>query len=73
MKKQVLFIQGGGERGFEVDAKLVASLKKELGAACQMHYPGMLSAEALPDFDWQQQISNTALCTLVPITDYRLL
>ncbi len=30
-KKQVLFVQGGGEGGYEVDAKLAASLQKALG------------------------------------------
>ncbi len=29
-KKQVLFVQGGGEGGYEVDGKLVASLQEAL-------------------------------------------
>ena len=38
-KKQVLFIQGGGEGGYEADAKLAASLQKGLGAAYNVRYP----------------------------------
>ena len=29
MKKQILFIQGGGDNGYEADKSLVASLEKE--------------------------------------------
>lgn len=58
MNKNVLFIQGGGDRGYEEDAKLVASLRMLLGATYDMHYPRMQSDEALPDFGWMQQIGN---------------
>jgi len=39
MKKNVLFIQGGGEKGYEADAKLAASLQRELGEAYHVNYP----------------------------------
>lgn len=56
MNQQVLFIQGGGENGYEEDTSLVASLQTALGATYQVHYPCMPSDEALPDFGWLQQI-----------------
>ena len=48
-KKQVLFIQGGGEDGYEADAKLVASLQAGLGATYNVRYPQMPDTDA-PDF-----------------------
>ncbi|QMU29667.1 alpha/beta hydrolase [Adhaeribacter radiodurans] len=56
MKQQVLFIQGGGDEGYEEDALLVVSLQTALGATYQVHYPRMPSNKALPDFGWLQQI-----------------
>jgi predicted alpha/beta hydrolase family esterase len=58
MKKNILFIQGGGNGGYEADAKLAASLRQALGAAYDVHYPQLLSDEALPDFGWPQQIGK---------------
>ncbi len=37
MKKEVLFIQGGGEKGYEADAKLAASLEQALGEDYIVH------------------------------------
>lgn len=58
MKKQVLFIQGGGNGGYEEDAKLVDSLRSSLGVNYEVHYPRMGSDETLPDFGWVRQIDN---------------
>lgn len=60
MSKPVLFIQGGGNGGYEEDAALVASLRKALGAAYKVHYPKMLPDEAEPDFgrQWLKQIGK---------------
>nr|WKN40131.1 alpha/beta hydrolase [Tunicatimonas sp. TK19036] len=58
MNNQVLFIQGGGNGGFEEDATLAASLQTELGAAYKVHYPRMPSDETLLDFGWLQQIDH---------------
>jgi predicted alpha/beta hydrolase family esterase len=58
MKKNILFIQGGGNGGYEADAKLAASLRQALGAAYDVHYPQLLSDEALSDFGWPQQIGK---------------
>ena len=60
MSKQVLFIQGGGNGGYEADAKLVASLRKALGTAYEVHYPEMHADETGPDFAgrWLEQIGE---------------
>lgn len=58
MKKEILFIQGGGNGGYEADAKLVSSLRKALGTAYKVHYPIMSSDETVPDFGWPNQIGK---------------
>jgi uncharacterized protein len=60
MSRHVLFIHGGGNGGYEEDAKLVASLRKALGTAYKVHYPKMLPDEAEPDFGpgWLKQIDK---------------
>jgi hypothetical protein len=58
MKKQVLFIQGGGNGGYEADAKFVASLQQALGKDYELNYPRMHTNEATPDFGWLKQIDN---------------
>jgi predicted alpha/beta hydrolase family esterase len=57
MRKQVLFIQGGGNGGYEADAKL-ASLQKALGKDYELNYPRMQTDEAAPDFGWLKQIGK---------------
>src|SRR5258706_1075412 len=54
-KKQVLFVQGGGEGGYEADAKLAASLQERLGTDYNVRYPRMPN-ENTPDFGWGRQI-----------------
>jgi len=56
-RKEVLFIQGGGERGYEADAALAASLRAALGAAYTVRYPRM-SVQDKPDFGWGEQIGK---------------
>lgn len=58
--KDVLFIQGGGNAGYETDKALVASLQKLLGEAYKVHYPRMLYDETMPDFagQWLKQIDK---------------
>jgi serine hydrolase len=58
MSKSVLFIQGGGNGGYEADARLVASLQAALGEGYEVHYPQMLTEETLPDFGWLRQIDK---------------
>ncbi|MGN6249800.1 MAG: alpha/beta hydrolase [Ginsengibacter sp.] len=56
--KQVLFTQGGGERGYEVDKKLVASLKVKLGNEYHIIYSEIRSDLAAPDFGWTKEIGR---------------
>jgi uncharacterized protein len=58
MNKHVLFVQGGGDGGFEEDARLASSLQTELGDTYKVHYPEMPSDDSLPDFGWLQQIGD---------------
>lgn len=58
MKKKILFIQGGGDGGYEADAMLVASLQEELGADYEIHYPKLQVDEDSPDFGWPRQIGK---------------
>jgi predicted alpha/beta hydrolase family esterase len=56
-RKQVLFIHGGGENGYEADAALAASLRRELGPDYEVRYPQMPD-EPSPDFGWGQKIDE---------------
>lgn len=58
VKKQVLFIQGGGNNGYETDAKLVSSLLKELGTDYEITYPRLETYETEADFGWPRQIGK---------------
>ena len=58
MNKHILFIQGGGESGYEVDTELVASLQKALGNGYDITYPEIKSDESASDFGWPQQIGK---------------
>lgn len=54
----MLFIQGGGNGGYEADAELVSSLHKALGKDYDISYPKMQTDEAAPDFGWLRQIGK---------------
>lgn len=56
MKKHLLFIQGGGNEGYETDTELVASLQKALGKEYDINYPELQSDESAGDFGWLHQI-----------------
>jgi predicted alpha/beta hydrolase family esterase len=56
--KHVLFIQGGGNGGYEADAKLVGSLKAALGNGYEVSYPQLQMDETVPDFGWCRQIGK---------------
>lgn len=58
MTKQVLFIQGGGDDGYNADKRMVASLQKSLGRDYRVIYPQMPSDKAAPDFGWLKQIAK---------------
>jgi uncharacterized protein len=58
MKKHVLFIQGGGDGGYEADVNMVATLQNALGKGYDMSYPRMPDDDAVPDFGWLKQIGE---------------
>ena len=58
MSNSVLFIQGGGDDGYEADKKLVYSLQMALGETYEVRYPQMPSDETLPDYGWLRQIGK---------------
>ena len=59
MKKQVLFIHGGGDDGYEADGALVASLQAALGNGYTVRYPRMIE-EDTENFapHWLRQIGE---------------
>ena len=63
MTRRVLFIQGGGEGAHEVDARLVASLAKQLGPDYEIHYPVMPN-EASPDYPTWSRVLTEQLAHL---------
>lgn len=58
MKKQILFIQGGGDNGYESDKSLVRSFQEEIGNNYTIHYPELNSDESAPDFGWLKEIEK---------------
>src|SRR3989337_302397 len=58
MVKHLIFFHGGGsEEDYEADAKLVASLKLQLGSGYSVHYP-LLPDNGTPDLGRRKQISS---------------
>lgn len=59
LSKQVLFIHGAGDGGYEEDVALVASLRKALGTVYKVHFPRM-PADEVPYFgaEWPKQIGE---------------
>ena len=58
MKKQVLFVHGGGEGAYEEDKKLAENLRDVLGTAFDVRYPKMPD-EASPDSEaWKDTIAR---------------
>ncbi|MGJ7029949.1 alpha/beta hydrolase [Niabella hirudinis] len=47
MRKQILFIQGGGDDGYTTDAPLAASLQQVLGNEYRVHYPQVQADETI--------------------------
>lgn len=63
-KHQVLFVQGGGKGTHDDwDAKLVASLQRELGAAYEVRYPRMPNEDE-PDYDSWKAVLERELAEL---------
>jgi uncharacterized protein len=60
MIRNVIFIHGAGEGGYEEDTLLAASLQNELGAAYKVHFPKMPQDETTSYFgsQWPGQIGK---------------
>ena len=58
MKKHILFIQGGGNNGYEADHAMVDSLKYALGDAYEVIYPKLQTENSASDFGWPRQIGK---------------
>lgn len=56
MSKHVLFIHGAGAGAYEADAKLMVSLRDELGSAYQVQYPQMPNEDQPAYEPWKRQI-----------------
>jgi len=54
--EHILFIQGGGDGGYETDKKMVASLQSKLGPGFVIHYPEIKPDLDAPDYGWLGQI-----------------
>ncbi len=63
MTRQIIFIAGGGDGGYEADKALVSSLQENLGETYNIDYPKLQSDESAPDFGWTQQIAQNILRT----------
>ena len=58
MKRQVLFIHGGGQGAYEADKELAANLRDELGAAYHVRCPEMPDEES-PEYEaWKEKIEQ---------------
>jgi predicted alpha/beta hydrolase family esterase len=58
MKKNILFIQGGGEGAYKEDELLATSLKDALGAEYHVFYPKMPDEANPEDNAWMAQIAK---------------
>jgi uncharacterized protein len=58
VKKQVLFVHGGGDEAYEEDKKLAESLRNVLGAAYDLRYPRMPDADSPEYGAWRDRISE---------------
>ena len=58
MKRQVLFIHGGGQGAYEADKELAANLRDELGATYDVRCPEMPDEES-PEYEtWKEEIQR---------------
>ena len=58
MRNHILFIQGGGDGGYEADEKLVDSLRSALGPAYEINYPQIIPDESKKDYGWLKQMGK---------------
>ena len=58
MKRQVLYVYGGGQGAYEEDRKLVASLQDALGTGYGVWYPKMPDEDSLEYEAWKDQVAK---------------
>src|SRR5687768_704679 len=58
MRVNVLFIQGAGEGAYAEDALLADSLRAELGAGFDVHFPTMIDEDDAQLDVWSRQIDE---------------
>ena len=58
MKRQLLFVHGGGEGAYEEDRKMAASLRDTLGSGYQMLYPRMPDEDSPRYEAWRDRIAS---------------
>lgn len=58
MNKHILFFQGGGDNGYEVDKTMVAFLQQHLGNNYIIHYREINSEDSKPDYGWLKEIER---------------
>jgi predicted alpha/beta hydrolase family esterase len=58
MKRQLLFVHGGGEGAYEEDRKMAASLREALGGGYGVHCPKMPDEDSPPYPAWRDRIAG---------------
>lgn len=58
MNRHIVFIQGGGDDGYNADKPLITALQEALGKLYTIRYPELQSDESAPDFGWLEQIGR---------------
>ncbi len=60
-RTSILFVQGAGEGAHAADAKLVTSLRTELGSGYEIRYPRMPDEDAPDDAKWKRRLAKEML------------
>jgi predicted alpha/beta hydrolase family esterase len=58
MKRQLLFVQGGGEGAYQEDWKMAASLRDALGSSYEVQYPKMPDEDSPRYAAWRDRIAS---------------
>jgi uncharacterized protein len=58
MKRQLLFVHGGGEGAYEEDRKMAVSLREALGSGYEVHCPKMPDEDSPQYLAWRDRIAN---------------
>jgi uncharacterized protein len=61
MKRQLLFVHGGGEGAYEEDRKMAASLRDALGSGYEVRCPKMPEEDSPQYTAWRDRIQVNSL------------